>query len=267
MYEKNINIIMGNQIATSYVRKRDCYNQLKGFMQHEYPGKICALYGLRRTGKTVMMYQYISELSDKDKEKTVYILCLRECDMLELRQAMEDLYDKGVRNFFLDEITEVTDFQKYGNTFSDYFAAKGAKIVIAGTDSLGIMLAQSDILYDRIQMIHTSYIPFAEFSKLIENDSVDEYIEYGGTLTKSQYKTFQASEEYQNTAIVGNILHSLEKSEDARRYGAAITELYEQNELKSVLNKMINKFSYYTTVKAVNKCFKSAPLYYTIHNI
>ena len=167
MYEKNINIIMGNQIATSYVRKRDCYNQLKGFMQHEYPGKICALYGLRRTGKTVMMYQYISELSDKDKEKTVYILCLRECDMLELRQAMEDLYDKGVRNFFLDEITEVTDFQKYGNTFSDYFAAKGAKIVIAGTDSLGIMLAQSDILYDRIQMIHTSYIPFAEFSKLI----------------------------------------------------------------------------------------------------
>lgn len=42
MYEKNINIIMGNQIATSYVRKRDCYNQLKGFMQHEYPGKICA---------------------------------------------------------------------------------------------------------------------------------------------------------------------------------------------------------------------------------
>ena len=42
---------------------------------------------------------------------------------------------------------------------------------------MGIMLAQSDILYDRIQMIHTSYIPFAEFSKLIENDSVDEYID------------------------------------------------------------------------------------------
>ena len=59
--------------------------------------------------------------------------------------------------------------------------------------------------------IHTSYIPFAEFSKLIENDSVDEYIEYGGTLTKSPYKTLQASEEYQNTAIVGNILHSLEE--------------------------------------------------------
>lgn len=73
-----------------------------------------------------MMYQYISELSDKDKENSIYSLPT-ECDMLELRQAMEDLYDKGVRNFFLDEITEVTDFQKYGNTFSDYFAAKELK--------------------------------------------------------------------------------------------------------------------------------------------
>ena len=229
--KKILILLWETKYATSYVRKRDCYNQLKGFMQHEYPGRFVLYMAYEGNRKNSMMYQYISELSDKDKEKTVYILCLRECDMLELRQAMEDLYDKGVRNFFLDEITEVTDFQKYGNTFSDYFAAKGAKIVIAGTDSLGIMLAQSDILYDRIQMIHTSYIPFAEFSKLIENDSVDEYIEYGGTLTKSPYKTLQASEEYQNTAIVGNILHSLEKSEDARRYGAAITELYEQNEL------------------------------------
>ena len=63
MSEKNINIIMGKQIATSYVRKRDCYNQLKGFMQHEYPGKICALYGLRRTGKTVMMYRIYTDTS------------------------------------------------------------------------------------------------------------------------------------------------------------------------------------------------------------
>ena len=93
-------------------------------MQHEYPGKICALYGLRRTGKTVMMYQYISELSDKDKEKTVYILCLRECDMLELRQAMEDLYDKGVRNFFLDEITEGYRLSKIWKYFFRLFCSK-----------------------------------------------------------------------------------------------------------------------------------------------
>lgn len=71
---------------------------------------------------------------------------------------MEPLYENGTRNFFIDEITAVTDFQKYGNVLSDYFSAKGAKVIIAGTDSLGIMLAESDILYDRIQMIHTSIL-------------------------------------------------------------------------------------------------------------
>lgn len=172
---------------------------------------------------------------------------------------MEPLYENGTRNFFIDEITAVTDFQKYGNVLSDYFSAKGAKVIIAGTDSLGIMLAESDILYDRIQMIHTSHVPYAEFSRLLGGKTLDDYIEYGGTLTKSPYKTLQASEEYQNTAIVGNILHSLEKSEDARRYGAALTELYDHDELQSVLNKMINKFSYFVTVQAVNKYFKSAP--------
>ena len=111
MYEKNINIIMGNQIATSYVRKRDCYNQLKGFMQHEYPGKICALYGLRRTGKTVMMYQYISELSDKDKEKTVYILCLRECDMLDCRRQWEIFSEKALATFYVVELREFTELK------------------------------------------------------------------------------------------------------------------------------------------------------------
>lgn len=122
-------------------------------------------------------------------------------------------------------------------------------------------------MYDRIQMIHTSHVPYAEFSRLLGGKTLDDYIEYGGTLTKEPYKTLQSSSEYLNTAIVGNILHSLEKSEDARRYGAALTELYDHDELLSVLNKMINKFSYFVTVQAVNKYFKSAPLYSTIHNI
>lgn len=267
MYSQYIMVTPGSKVFGPYHEKRDCYEQLINFMKLHTHGKICALYGLRRTGKTVMMEQCIAELPEEEKQKSAYLLCLNGCDMLEIRRVMEPLYENGTRNFFIDEITAVTDFQKYGNVLSDYFSAKGAKVIIAGTDSLGIMLAESDILYDRIQMIHTSHVPYAEFSRLLGGKTLDDYIEYGGTLTKSPYKTLQASEEYQNTAIVGNILHSLEKSEDARRYGAALTELYDHDELQSVLNKMINKFSYFVTVQAVNKYFKSAPLYSTIHNI
>lgn len=59
MYEKNINIIMGNQIATSYVRKRDCYNQLKGFMQHGISWKdLCFIWPTknRKNSNDVSVY-------------------------------------------------------------------------------------------------------------------------------------------------------------------------------------------------------------------
>ena len=72
-------------------------------------GKICALYGLRRTGKTVMMNQCISELPPEEKEKSVYILCKEACDMLEVEQVIDDLYEKGKRFFFIDEVTLIED--------------------------------------------------------------------------------------------------------------------------------------------------------------
>lgn len=187
--------------------------------------------------------------------------------MYQLRLILDSLLKEGIRNFFIDEITEVEDFQVYGNILSDGYTLKGAKIAIAGTDSLGIRLAGMDILYDRMVIIHTSQISYAEFSRLLDGKGIEQYIEYGGTLTDSQYKTMQARDDYVNTAIVTNILHSLEKNEEVRNYHPALTELYENKELVSVLNKMINKYSYYVTLKAINKCFKSAPLYSTIHNM
>lgn len=113
-----------------------------------------------------MMNQCISELPPEEKEKSVYILCKEACDMLEVEQVIDDLYEKGKRFFFIDEVTLIEDLQVYGNVFSDYYRTMGAKIVIAGTDSFGIYMAKTDILYDRTIMIHTSQIPYAEFRRI-----------------------------------------------------------------------------------------------------
>ena len=76
--KKKMRIVDGRNIsAEDYPEKRDCYPKLyKYITEHnpDYNGKICALYGLRRTGKTVMMNQCISELPPEEKEKSVYIL-------------------------------------------------------------------------------------------------------------------------------------------------------------------------------------------------
>lgn len=89
------------------------------------------------------------------------------------------------------------------------------------------------------------------------------YIEYGGTLTNTTYKNNQNADEYLNTAIVENILHGLEGREEKRKHATVLTELYDRNELVSVIQKMINRFSYEITMKAINRSYKSAPLYAT----
>lgn len=42
--------------------KRDCFSTLQKFVNGSYDGKICILYGLRRTGKTTLLFQMLSEL-------------------------------------------------------------------------------------------------------------------------------------------------------------------------------------------------------------
>ncbi len=267
---KHIDIYRGEEfLYTAYPKKRDCYVKLKEYVEQEPApmGKICALYGIRKTGKTVMMQQCIAEMPEKQKKQSVYLLCKTGCDMYQLQFALNELiHQEGMKNIFIDEITELEDFQVYGNALSDGYPILGARIIVAGADSLEIGLAEMNILYDRVEEIHTSHVSYAEFSRLLGGKSLDEYIEFGGTLTDSSYKTKQSRDQYLNSAIVNNILHSLEKNEEVRKHRTVLTELYNQDELVFVINKMINKFSYQITVRAIQKYFKSAPLYSTLNN-
>lgn len=84
MPSQYILVTPGSEVFKPYDKKRDCYEQLTNFMKLPTRGKICALYGLRRTGKTVMMEQCIAELPEEEKQKSAYLLCLNGCDMLEV---------------------------------------------------------------------------------------------------------------------------------------------------------------------------------------
>lgn len=55
------------------------------------------------------------------------------------------------------------------------------KLVLSETDSLGFWLARDNELYDRVRMVHTTFIPYREYSRILGINSIDEYIRYGGT--------------------------------------------------------------------------------------
>ena len=247
--------------------KRDCFSTLQKFVAGSYDGKICILYGLRRTGKTTLLFQMLSELPI---EKTAYIKVQTIDDMSRLTKDLKALFELGYRYVFIDEITLLNDFIDTAAVLSDVFSMMGMKIVVSGTDSLGFAMANRDELYDRSVTIHTSFIPFREYARLLNIRSVDSYIEYGGTLKMENmsfddpdaafdevaFRDDESTRKYIDTAISRNIQHTL-KNDHYGEYFNQLRELYEKGELTNVINRIVQHMNHRFVLRVVEDEFKS----------
>lgn len=266
------NVVTGTglqALASSVAKygKRDCFSTLQKFVNGSYDGKICILYGLRRTGKTTLLFQMLSELPI---EKTAYIKVQTTDDMSRLTKDLKALYELGYRYAFIDEITLLSDFIDTAAVLSDVFSMMGMKIVVSGTDSLGFAMANRNELYDRSVTIHTSFIPFREYARLLNIRSVDSYIEYGGTLKMENmsfddpdaafdevaFRDDESTRKYIDTAISRNIQHTL-KNDHYGEYFNQLRELYEKGELTNVINRIVQHMNHRFVLRVVEDEFKS----------
>ena len=270
--EFHTNVVTGTglqALANSVAKygKRDCFSILQKFVTGSYDGKICILYGLRRTGKTTLLFQMLSELPI---EKTAYIKVQTTDDMSRLTKDLKVLFELGYRYVFIDEITLLSDFIDTAAVLSDVFSMMGMKIVVSGTDSLGFAMANRDELYDRSVTIHTSFIPFREYAQLLNIRSVDSYIEYGGTLKMENmsfddpdaafdevaFRDDESTRKYIDTAISRNIQHTL-KNDHYGEYFNQLRELYEKGELTNVINRIVQHMNHRFVLRVVEDEFKS----------
>ena len=251
-------------------QKRDCYETVKKYVYGGTEDKVCVVYGLRRTGKTTLLKQLISEFDEENFSKTAYIKCRTKDTIANLNKDIIQLRDAGYKYLFIDEVTLINDFIDSSSLFSDVYAAQGMKIVLSGTDSLGFHFAINDELYDRAVMVHTTYIPFKEHSRLLGINDIDEYIRYGGTLKAGEidfdskelnakdasFRDDESTRYYIDTAICSNIQHSLECFKDGR-YFRQLKSLYEVDELTNAINRIIEDLNHNFTVKVITRLFKS----------
>ena len=270
--EFHTNVVTGTglqALANSVAKygKRDCFSTLQKFVAGSYDGKICILYGLRRTGKTTLLFQMLSELPI---EKAAYIKVQTTDDMSRLTKDLKVLFELGYRYVFIDEITLLNDFIDTAAVLSDVFSMMGMKIVVSGTDSLGFAMANRDELYDRSVTIHTSFIPFREYARLLNIRSVDSYIEYGGTLKMENmsfddpdasfdevaFRDDESTRKYIDTAISRNIQHTL-KNDHYGEYFNQLRELYEKGELTNVINRIVQHMNHRFVLRVVEDEFKS----------
>jgi len=255
------------------MKKREVFKYITKYLYSNDYTHVCAVYGLRRTGKTTMLFQAIADMSEEDFAKTVYVK-LRTTDTMEdIIHDLDMLYNDGYKYIFIDEVTLMEDFIDSAAVFSDIFVPMGMRIVLSGTDSLGFWFAEDNELYDRVRMIHTTFIPYREYSYLLEIDSIDEYIRYGGTLRMGEidfdddelsledasFRDDESTRRYIDTAICKNIQHSLACCENGN-YFRHLFSLYEAGELTGAINRIIEDINHRFVLSVLVKDFKSHDL-------
>lgn len=262
------------------LKKRDCFGRIEKFLHGTDRTRVCALYGLKRTGKTTLLLQTIAEMSEEEFSKCFYAKMNTENTMAQITRDLEKMFDNGYRYAFIDEITLMKDFIDSAALFSDIYSMMGMKIVLSGKDSLGFWLARDNELYDRVRMIHTTFIPFREYSRLLGIDSIDEYIRYGGLLSQGEldfenedviaddasFRDDESTRKYVDTAISRNIQHSLACCRYGHRFGP-LRELYEADELTSAINRIVEDMNHRFLVSVLTRDFVSSDLGITAHNL
>ncbi len=255
-------------------KQRECIQTLKDYIYGDIVGKVFILYGLRRTGKTTLIRQVISEMTDADFKHTAFIQVKSNDTLSDLNHDLKLLKEKNYRYIFIDEVTLLEDFIENASIFSDIYASSGMKIVLSGTDSLGFAFSKQEQLYDRCIILHTTFIPYREFENVLGIKGIDEYIRYGGTMSlsgnhynsNSIFSSSKTTEEYVDTAIARNIQHSLKLYEYGGHFRKLI-DLYENNELTNVINRVVEQINHKFTRDVIESTFKSHDIALTANNL
>lgn len=263
------------QIAlTRKYKKRECISTLRDYVFGPEQDKVLIIYGLRRTGKTTMIRQILTELPETEFGKAAFIQVTSGDTLADVDSDLGKLEKSGYRYIFIDEVTLMEDFVEGAALFSDIYASSGMKIILSGTDSLGFAFTREEQLYDRCILLHTTFIPYREFERVLGVCGIDEYIRYGGTMSlgginyndDTPFSDSKHTEEYIDTAIARNIQHSLR----TYQYGGhfrLLLDLYERGELTNVINRVVENINHSFTKEVIERTFKSHDIAVTAANL
>ena len=263
------------QIAlTKRYRKRECIKELREYIFGGPLDKVFIIYGLRRTGKTTMIRQILTELSDMEFKKAAFIQVKSKDTLADVDADLRLLEEKGFKYVFIDEVTLIEDFIEGAAIFADIYASSGMKIVLSGTDSLGFAFSKEEQLYDRCIMLHTTFIPYREFEEVLGIKGIDNYIRYGGTMSlgginynvDTTFSNSKTAEEYIDTAIAKNIQHSLKMYQYGGHF-RQLLDLYDRGELTNVINRVVENINHSFTRSVVERTFKSHDISVTTANM
>lgn len=148
-------------------KEREIYAQIQKFISLP---QIIALTGLRRVGKTTLMYRFIEDAikDGLDPKNIIYFSFdeFREVEMREVLRAYEELMEKSLRKgrylLLFDELQKMNNWEDQIKAVYDTFG-KNLKIIISGSESLFIRQKSKETLAGRIFEFKVEPLSFKEF--------------------------------------------------------------------------------------------------------
>lgn len=141
--------------------------------------RVICVYGLRKTGKATLMEQEMRDINDP--EHTLYIRCGMDQYGTYVMQDIYDILDdhKDCRYVFIDEITQIGAFIESSAFLADFYSCAGHSVVVTGSDTYSFYLAERDALFDRIEYVRTTFIPFSDYHWIF-GGGIRKYMTTGG---------------------------------------------------------------------------------------
>lgn len=224
------------------LEKRQLFNELLRYVDKK---QILAVVGLRRVGKTVLLFQLIESLLAKTNAKRILYfsfdeLLAKEPKIIEdtlatyeneiLRQKLEKVY------VFFDEINHIADWQVILKRFYDL--DRGIKFIVSGSSSIQIEKAKES-LAGRIYEFELKPLSFGEFLQL-KNMKIQDMtiqsptlkIEISKYLLKGGFPEIAKEDDFEmNKKYVGSIADKIIFSDMPKVYDIGNPEM-----LKEIFN-------------------------------
>lgn len=156
--------------------------ELAAYLEDTVEKRVCLLLGLRRTGKTMMIYQSICDSRPENREKTAYIRMTAADGRKELLRDVKKLAEKGFCYLFIDEVPLWDEFAATVELLSDIYGKMGMKIVISAMNAAGAVKVIKANLFDKVIAIHTMLLSFGEYNQIFGRTSLDDFLLCGGMM-------------------------------------------------------------------------------------
>ena len=141
------------------------------FDQIDFDDKMISIFGARGTGKTTILFQYLKELQENDKNVLYISLDYPFLSGVDLIDLVEAFVEDGGEYLLLDEVHRYEEFASHLKTIYDLF---DIHVLFTGSSATSILNAKSD-LSRRVTLYNLHGFSFKEYLEIKHDISLQSY--------------------------------------------------------------------------------------------